>query len=97
MSLFIYKIANALSRFSCTLVRKYVLISFRAPNHRSPVTVVTGNVAKIGSNVSVIKYVPSCLAILRVTLFQLKIEPKYRYFQIRAFLLFVFEMLICSA
>ena len=29
------------------LLRKYVLISFRALNDRSPVAVVTGNVAKI--------------------------------------------------
>ena len=65
MSLFIYKKTNALGRFSCMLVRKYVLISFRARNDRSPVAVVTGNVAKIYSNVSVIKYVPSCLATLR--------------------------------
>ena len=64
MSLFIYKRANALSRFSCMLVREYVLISFRALNDRSPVSVVTGKVAKICSNVSVIEYVPSCLAAL---------------------------------
>ena len=48
------------------LLRKYVLISFRALNDSSPVAVVTGNVAKIRSNVSVIEYVPSCLAVLRV-------------------------------
>ena len=41
------------------------------------VAVVYGNVAKICSNVSVIEYVPSCLAVLGVTLFQLKIQPKY--------------------
>ena len=65
MSLFMYKRANALSRFSCLLVRKYVLISFRALNDRPPVAVVAGNVAKIRSNVSVIKYVPSCLTTLK--------------------------------
>ena len=65
MSLFIYERANALSRFSCMLVRKYVLISFTALNDRSPVAVVIGNVATIYSNVSVIGYVPSCLAVLR--------------------------------
>ena len=67
MSLFIYKRVNALSRFSCMLlrIRKYVLISFRALIDRSPVAVVTGNVSKIYSNGSVIEYVPSCLATLR--------------------------------
>ena len=64
-----------LSQFSCMLVRKYVLISFRALNGCSPVAAVTGNVAKICSNVSVIEYVSSCLAVLRGTLFQLKIQP----------------------
>ena len=61
------------------LVRKYVLTSFRALNDRSSDAVVTGNVAKICSNVLVIEYVPSCLAVLRVTLFQLKIQPKYTF------------------
>ena len=67
MSLFIYKRANAISRSSRMLVRKYVLISFRALNDRSPVAVVTGNVANIYSSVSVIGYVPSCLAVLRAS------------------------------
>ena len=65
MSLFIYKRAYPLTRFFCILVRKYVLTSFRALNERSPVAVVIGNVAKICGNVSVIEYVPSCLAVLR--------------------------------
>ena len=63
MWLFIYQRANALSQFSCMLVRKYVLISFRTLNDRLLVAIVTGNVAKICSNVSVIEYVPSCLAV----------------------------------
>ena len=79
MSLFIHKRANAFSQFSCMLIRKYVLISFMALNDRSLVVVVTGNVAKICSNVSMIEYVPSCLAVLRVTLFQLKIQSKYTF------------------
>ena len=54
------------------LVGKYVFISFRALNDRSPDAVVTGSVAKICNNVLVIEYVTSCLAVLRVTLFQLK-------------------------
>ena len=65
MSLFIYKRANALSQFSCMLVLKYVLMTCRALNGRSPVAAVTGNVAKICSNVSEIEYVPSCLAVSR--------------------------------
>ena len=88
MSLFIYKIANALSRISCMLVRKYVLISFRALNDRLPVAVVSGNIAKICSNVSVIEYAPSCLAVLSVTLFQLKIQSKYTFKSERFFCLF---------
>ena len=70
------------------LVRKYVLISFRALNDRSPIAVVTGNVAKICSNASVIEYVPSCLALLRVILFQLKIQPKYIFKSERFFVCF---------
>ena len=73
------------------LVRKYVLISFRALNDRSPVAVVTGEVAKICSNVSVLEYVPSYLAALRVSLFQLKIQPKYTFKSV------VFEMFMYSA
>ena len=65
MPLFICKRANALSQFSCMLVRKYVLISLRALNDHSIIAVVTGNVAKICSDVLVIEYVPSCLATLR--------------------------------
>ena len=75
------------------LLRKYFLISFRALNDRLAVAILTGNVAKIYCNVSVIDYwyVPSCSAVLRVTLFQRKIQPKYtalprvsgvKYFQI---------------
>ena len=94
MSLFIYKRANALSRFSYMLVRKYVLISFRALNDRWPVAVVTGKVAKICSNVSVIEYVPSFLAVSKVTQFQLKIQPKYTFKSER--FLFVLEMLMYS-
>ena len=70
------------------LVGKYILIRFRALNDRLPVAVVTGNVAKICSNVSVIEYVPSCLAVLRVTLFQLKIQPRYTFKSERFFCLF---------
>ena len=87
MSLFIYKRANALSRFSCMFVRKYVLISFRALNDRLPVAVVTGIVAKICNNVCVIEYVASCLAVLKVTLFQLKIQQKYIFKSERFFCL----------
>ena len=82
------KRANALRRFSCMLVRKYVLISFRVLNDRSPVTIVTGSVAKIRGDVLAIEYIPSCLAVLRVTLFQLKIQPKYTFKSERFFRLF---------
>ena len=71
------------------LVRKYVLISFRALNDRSPV-------AKLYSNVSVIEYVLSCLAVSRVTLNSAENTNKI-YFQVRAFLLFFLEMLMYSA
>ena len=77
-----------MSRFSCMLLRKYVLISFRALNDCLPVAVVTGNVAKICSNVSEIEYVPSCLAVLRVTPFQLTIQPKYTFKSERFFVCF---------
>ena len=40
---------------------------------------ITGNAAKICINVSVIEYVPSCLAVLRLAVFQLKIQPKYTF------------------
>ena len=95
MSLFIYKRANALSRFSCILGRKYVLISFRAVRDRLPVAVVTGNVAKICSDVSVIEYIPSCLAVLRAILFQQKYNQNILSNQ--SVFLFVLEMLMCSA
>ena len=47
------------------VVREQVLISFRALDDCLPVALVTGTVAKICSNVSIIEYVPSCLAALK--------------------------------
>ena len=87
MLLFIYKKANALSRFSCMLVPKYVLISFEALNNRSPVAFVTGNVAKIYSNVSVIEYA-QVVSSLKSYFISAKNTTRI-HFQMRAFLLLV--------